>query len=154
VAESNLTIGEVSRRSGTAPSALRYYEAEGLVTAERDGTGRRRYPRSVLRRLAFVRAAQQVGLSLEEIREALSTLPDGRTPTKADWARISRLWRPRLDARIAELVALRDRLDSCIGCGCLSLQTCGLSNPDDVAGQLGPGARYLVTDPVNPPESW
>ncbi|HEY6796738.1 MAG TPA: redox-sensitive transcriptional activator SoxR [Kineosporiaceae bacterium] len=148
MAESTLSISAVSRRSGLAPSALRYYEDAGIVTAERDHAGRRQYPRSVLRRLAFVRAAQQVGLSLDEIRAALATLPDGRTPTKADWARISRLWRPRLDARIAELVALRDRLDSCIGCGCLSLRTCRLSNPDDVAGHLGSGARYLLGDAV------
>lgn len=139
-----LTIGELSRRSGLAPSALRYYEETGLLTAERDAAGRRRYPRSMLRRVAFVRAAQQVGLSLDQIRAALDTLPAGRTPTRADWARLSLSWRGLLDERIAALVALRDRLDGCIGCGCLSLDTCRLSNPDDVAAVRGQGARYLL----------
>jgi len=141
-----LSIGELSRRSGLAPSALRYYEDAGLVAAERDLAGRRRYRRTVLRRLAFVRAAQQVGLTLEEIRTALDGLPRARTPTRADWARLSRQWRPRIEARIAELVALRDRLDACIGCGCLSLATCRLSNPDDAAATRGPGPRYLLGD--------
>ena len=145
-----LSIGEVSRRTGLAPSALRFYEDAGLVAAERDDAGRRRYPRTVLRRLAFVRAAQQVGLSLEEIRAALAGLPRGRTPTRADWARLSSQWRPRVEARIAELVALRDRLDSCIGCGCLSLVTCRLSNPDDAAAARGSGPRYLLGD--DPPD--
>src|SRR3954468_21220185 len=138
-----LTIGQVAARSGIAPSALRYYEQQGLVSAERTPGGARRYPRTVLRRLAFVRAAQNVGLSLAEIREALATLPEGRPPTARDWARLSRSWRDRLDAQIAALVQLRDGLDSCIGCGCLSLGRCALSNRGDVAGSAGPGARWL-----------
>ncbi len=146
-----LTIGEVARRSGVAPSALRYYEQLGLVRAVRTGGGRRLYERHVLRRLAFVRAAQNVGLSLEEIRAALATLPEGRTPTKADWARLSQSWRARLDEQIAGLVSLRDGLTSCIGCGCLSLRTCALSNPQDAAAQDGPGARYLAPALRRPP---
>ena len=138
-----LTIGEVAARSGVAPSALRYYEEQGLVSATRTAGGARRYPRSVLRRLAFVRAAQNVGLSLTEIREALATLPEGRPPTARDWARLSRGWRDRLDEQIAALEQLRDGLSSCIGCGCLSLKTCALSNPGDVAAGQGAGARWL-----------
>lgn len=138
-----IPIGEVAHRAGVAPSALRFYEKEGLVTAQRSSGGQRRYARSVLRRLAFIRAAQNVGLSLEEVREALASLPDGRTPTSADWARLSRTWRARLDDQIAGLVALRDGLTSCIGCGCLSLRRCQLSNPDDRAASSGAGARYL-----------
>jgi MerR family redox-sensitive transcriptional activator SoxR len=138
-----LAVGEVARRSGYAPSALRFYEARGLLTATRSAGGQRRYPRSVLRRLAFIRAARHVGLSLEEVAEALESLPDGRTPTRADWQRISRGWRRRLDEEIAGLVALRDGLDSCIGCGCLSLGRCRISNPHDVAAAGGPGAAYL-----------
>jgi len=138
-----LTIGQASARSGVAPSALRYYEEQGLVTATRTPGGARRYPRSVLRRLAFVRAAQNVGLSLAEIREALATLPEGRPPTAKDWARLSAGWRDRLDEQIAALQQLRDGLDSCIGCGCLSLDRCALSNPGDVAGSYGSGARWL-----------
>ena len=140
----SLTIGQVAARSGIAPSALRYYETQGLVSSTRTGGGARRYPRSVLRRLAFVRAAQNVGLSLAEIRTALATLPsDGRPPTSRDWARLSRAWRDRLDEQIAALVQLRDGLTACIGCGCLSLGRCALSNPGDVAGSDGPGARWL-----------
>jgi MerR family redox-sensitive transcriptional activator SoxR len=138
-----LPIGDVATRSGFATSALRYYEREGLIASERSAGGQRRYPRSVLRRLAFVRAAQNVGLSLEEVREALGTLPAGRTPTRADWARLSRTWQARLDEQIAALEKLRDGLTGCIGCGCLSLRSCALSNPGDVAGTEGPGARYL-----------
>jgi MerR family redox-sensitive transcriptional activator SoxR len=138
-----LPIGEVADRAAFAPSALRYYEREGLITATRSAGGQRRYPRSVLRRLAFVRAARNVGLSLEEVREALATLPAGRTPTKADWARLSRSWQARLDEQIAGLTALRDGLGSCIGCGCLSLRRCALSNPGDTAASDGTGARYL-----------
>ncbi len=139
-----LTIGEVAARSGVARSALRYYETQGLVSPTRTGGGARRYPRSVLRRLAFVRAAQNVGLSLAEIRAALATLPaDGRPPTTRDWARLSRAWRDRLDEQIAALVQLRDGLTSCIGCGCLSLRRCALSNPGDVAASDGSGARWL-----------
>lgn len=138
-----LSIGEVARRSGLATSALRFYEREGLVVGERTPGGQRRYPRSVLRRLAFLRAAQNVGLSLEEIGRALSALPDGRNPTAADWARLSHVWRERLDEQIAGLVALRDGLTTCIGCGCLSLRTCQMSNPGDLAAAGGPGAAYL-----------
>jgi MerR family redox-sensitive transcriptional activator SoxR len=138
-----LTIGEVAERAGVATSALRFYEKEGLVESSRTGGGQRRYHREVLRRVAFVRAAQRVGLSLDEIRDALSSLPDGRNPTAKDWERLSRSWRPLLEERIAEMQRLRDRLDSCIGCGCLSLKVCALSNPHDVAAESGPGARYL-----------
>ena len=141
-----LTIGEVAQRSGMAPSALRYYEDAGLITSERTSGNQRRYPRAVLRRLAFIRTAQRVGLSLEQIRDALAGLPDGRVPTKTDWAKLSRGWRTELDARIDALQRLRDRLTGCIGCGCLSLQTCRLSNPDDVAAALGDGPRYLLGD--------
>src|SRR3712207_4379175 len=126
-----------------AVSALRYYEAQGLVTATRTPGGARRYPRSVLRRLAFVRAAQNVGLSLPEIRDALATLPEGRPPTARDWERLSRGWRDRLDQQNAALERLRCGLSSCIGCGCLSLTRCRLSNPADVAGQEVAGARWL-----------
>ena len=138
-----LTMGEVSHRSGHAPSALRYYERVGLIEATRTSGNQRRYHRSTLRRLAFIRAARHVGLSLEEIRDALATLPAGRTPTRADWTRLSAKWRNRLDDQISALTALRDGLDSCIGCGCLSLQRCRLSNPQDRAAGYGPGAVYL-----------
>jgi MerR family redox-sensitive transcriptional activator SoxR len=138
-----LTVGQVAERSGFAASALRFYEQEGLVQARRTSGGQRRYQRNVLRRLAFVRAARNVGLSLDEVREILSDLPEERTPTKADWTRISRAWRARLDEQIDALVTLRDGLDSCIGCGCLSLQRCQFSNPQDVMSAEGPGARYL-----------
>lgn len=138
-----LTIGEVVERSGFPHSALRFYEREGLVTATRTSGGQRRYERSVLRRLAFVRAARTLGVPLEEVREALDRLPGGRTPTAADWTRVSQTWRARLDEQIDALVALRDGLDSCIGCGCLSLARCGLYNPDDRVGEQGPGARLL-----------
>jgi MerR family redox-sensitive transcriptional activator SoxR len=144
-ADDVLTVSEVSRRSGFAASALRYYEREGLVEASRTGGGQRRYARSVLRRLAFIRAASNVGLSLEEIRGELDQLPSGRTPTKSDWHRISGHWRTRLDEQMAALEALRDKLDSCIGCGCLSLKQCGISNPADLAAlsSSAPGAAYL-----------
>ena len=140
-----LTVSEVAQRSGFAASALRYYEREGLIRATRTAGGQRRYTRSVLRRLAFIRAAGNVGLSLEEIRVELARLPEGRTPNKADWARISAHWRRRLDEQVAALEALRDRLDSCIGCGCLSLKQCGISNPvDRAAGSPeAPGAALL-----------
>lgn len=143
MAERNLLIGDVAKRSGFASSAVRFYEREGLITSTRAPGGQRRFARSVLRRLAFIRAARNVGLSLDEIRDALSTLPDSRTPTKADWARLSRVWRHRLDEQILALEQLRDGLTSCIGCGCLSLRTCALSNPGDVLAQVGPGARRL-----------
>jgi MerR family redox-sensitive transcriptional activator SoxR len=138
-----LTVGEVAGRSGFAPSALRYYEREGLIRSRRTAGGQRRYERNVLRRLAFVRAARNIGLALDEVREVLAELPESRTPTRADWSRISRSWRRRLDSKIEALEALRDDLDSCIGCGCLSLQRCRFSNPQDVAAHAGPGAAYL-----------
>jgi MerR family redox-sensitive transcriptional activator SoxR len=138
-----ITIGELSRRSGVATSALRFYESKGLIFSERTTGNQRRFKRSQLRRVAFVRSAQRVGLSIEEIHEALSTLPDRRTPTKADWARLSRGWESRLDERIAELERMKTRLTGCIGCGCLSLRTCSLSNPDDVVAERGPGAVFL-----------
>ncbi|BEP13410.1 redox-sensitive transcriptional activator SoxR [Acidothermaceae bacterium B102] len=138
-----LPIGEVAHRAGLAPSALRYYERLGLIEAARTSGGQRRYPRSVLRRLAFVRAARHVGLSLDEIKDALATLPEARTPTVADWARLSRAWRARLDDQIAGLTALRDGLTRCIGCGCLSLRSCALSNPGDAAATFGDGAQFL-----------
>jgi MerR family redox-sensitive transcriptional activator SoxR len=138
-----LTVGEVAHRSGMAPSALRYYEGAGLIDATRTTGNQRRYQRHVLRRLAFIRAAQNVGLSLDEIATALATLPEGRTPTRSDWTRLSRTWRDRLDEQIAGLRKLRDGLDSCIGCGCLSLQRCAVSNPGDVAASAGSGAQYL-----------
>ena len=137
-------IGAFAQRAGLAASALRYYETQGLIAAARTAGGRRCYPRALLRRVAFIRAAQAVGLSLDEIRAALATLPDGRTPTPADWAALSRAWRPRLDARIAALTRLRDQLDACIGCGCLSLKRCALYNAGDAAGATGSGARYLL----------
>jgi MerR family redox-sensitive transcriptional activator SoxR len=150
--DDELTVGEVARRAGFAPSAVRYYEAEGLIRAARSPGGQRRYKRSVLRRLAFIRAAQNVGLTLDEVRAALATLPEGRTPTKADWARLSHSWRARLDGQIAGLVALRDGLTSCIGCGCLSLQRCALSNPGDVMGSFGAGAQSLPPALRRPPK--
>jgi len=144
--DETLSIGEVSARSGISASALRFYESQGLVRVSRSDGGQRRYERDVLRRLAFIRVAQRVGLSLDEVRAALSTLPDERTPTAKDWARLSRTWRPRLDEQIAVLVSLRDQLSSCIGCGCLSLRACALYNPDDGAAALGTGPRYLLGD--------
>ena len=141
-----LTIGQVARRTGVSVSALRYYEHEGLVHPERSPGGQRAYPRDALRRISFIRIAQTVGLSLDEIRQAMASLPEGRTPSKADWARLSASWRPRLDDQIASLVRLRDDLDSCIGCGCLSLRACRIYNPDDAASSLGAGPRYLLSD--------
>jgi MerR family redox-sensitive transcriptional activator SoxR len=138
-----LTVGEVAARSGFAASAVRYYEREGLIPARRTAGGQRRFERNVLRRLAFIRAARNVGLTLEEVAGALAMLPGGRTPNRADWSRLSRGWRQRLDDQIAGLVALRDGLDSCIGCGCLSLRRCAFSNPADIAAPGGPGAVYL-----------
>ena len=138
-----LTIGDLSARSGIAPSAIRYYESRGLVRSRRTTGNQRRYARAELRRLAFIRTAQRVGLSLEEVELALATLPSSRTPTKADWARLSRSWRPRLDAQIRQLERLRDTLDSCIGCGCLSLKRCNLSNPGDEVAERGPGPVLL-----------
>ena len=141
-----LTIGEVSRRSGVAASALRFYEERGLITSERAGSGHRRYPRPVLRRVAFIVFAQRVGLTLEEIGVELAKLPPGRAPTRRDWSRLSRGWTSRIDRRIAELERLRLGLTECIGCGCLSLDRCRLANPDDRAARLGPGPRYWIGD--------
>jgi MerR family transcriptional regulator, redox-sensitive transcriptional activator SoxR len=141
--QAHLTIGQLSERSGVATSALRYYEDLGLITSERTAGNQRRYLRSTLRRVAFVRSAQRVGLTLDDIADALATLPQDHAPTKADWSRLSRSWRPRLDAQIERLERLRDKLDSCIGCGCLSLRTCALNNPDDEAVERGPGAVFL-----------
>ena len=144
--EDLLSIGAVAERTGIAPSALRFYEREGLVESTRTDGAQRRYDRDVLRRLAFIRVAQTVGLGLPEIREALATLPRERTPNKADWDRIARAWRPRLDAQIDALVRLRDQLTECIGCGCLSLRGCALYNPEDRAARLGSGPRFLLGD--------
>jgi MerR family redox-sensitive transcriptional activator SoxR len=141
-----IPIGELARRAGIAASALRFYEAQGLLSSQRSEGGRRHYARSDLRRVAFIRAAQAVGLSLEQIAAALRSLPGGRTPTQADWTRLSRSWKPLLDAQIAALTRLRDQLDACIGCGCLSLRRCALYNPADGAAALGAGARYLLGD--------
>ena len=142
-----LTIGEVARRSGVAASALRFYEERGLLASERAGTGHRRYPRPVLRRIAFIVFAQRVGLTLEEIGAELARLPPNRAPTRTDWSRLSRKWTTRIDQRIAELERLRAGLTECIGCGCLSLDRCRLANPGDRAGARGPGPRYWIGDP-------
>jgi len=138
-----LTVGELARRSGFTASALRFYEGQGLLRASRTSGGQRRYERGELRRLAFIRAARNIGLSLAEVARALESLPGGRVPTRADWTRLSRGWRPRLDEQIAALQRLRDGLDSCIGCGCLSLRRCAVSNPGDEAAAAGTGARFL-----------
>jgi MerR family redox-sensitive transcriptional activator SoxR len=138
-----LTIGQLAERSGVATSAIRFYESKGLVDSERTTGNQRRYAQSTLRRVAFIRSAQRVGLSLEEIGEALATLPAGRTPTRADWTRLSAAWRPRLDEQIRRIERLRDDLDGCIGCGCLSLQRCRLYNPDDELAERGPGPVLL-----------
>jgi MerR family redox-sensitive transcriptional activator SoxR len=139
-----LTIGEVSRRSGVSQSALRFYERQGLIAARRTDGNQRRYPSVTLRRVALVQAGKRAGIPLERVREALDALPEGKQPTKRDWERLSSAWRRELDERIATLQAVRDRLTTCIGCGCLSLQTCGLLNPDDEAARLGGGAQYLL----------
>ena len=141
-----LSIGALSERTGVATSALRYYEAEGLIHATRSEGGQRRYSRDAMRRVSFIRAAQQLGLTLEEIHDAIASLPENRTPTQRDWERLSKSWRPRLDAQIHMLERLRDRLDGCIGCGCLSLRACHLLNPGDAAGSRGPGPRYVLDD--------
>jgi MerR family transcriptional regulator, redox-sensitive transcriptional activator SoxR len=142
--DAELTIGALATRTGVSASALRFYEDVGLIHSTRSLGGQRRYPRDVIRRVSFVRVAQQVGLSLDEIRTALHSLPDRRTPTERDWQRLSASWRPRLDAQIELLERLRDRLDGCIGCGCLSLRFCRMLNPDDQAGLQGAGPRYLI----------
>lgn len=141
-----LTIGDVSRRSGVASSALRFYEERGLIRSKREGRGQRRYPREVLRRIAFIVFAQRIGLSLDEIGEELSKLPENRAPTGRDWSRLSGTWTARIDERVAELERLRAGLTQCIGCGCLSLERCQLSNPGDRAARLGPGPRYWIGD--------
>ena len=139
-----LAIGAVAERSGLAVSALRFYEDHGLITAARTDGGQRRYPRDVLRRLAVIRAAQQVGFSLAEITEMLAVLPDDHHVTEAEWRALARSWRPQIDERIQVLERLRDQLDQCIGCGCLSIKTCMMANPGDRAGRRGPGPRYWV----------
>ena len=139
-----LTIGEVAKRSGVAASALRFYESRGLISAARNPGNQRRYVRTVLRRVAVIRAAQAVGISLERIGEALGSLPQDRAPTAEEWARLSSVWRDDLEARIAALIGLRDRLSNCIGCGCLSLGVCELYNPGDSAAARGAGAHFLV----------
>jgi MerR family redox-sensitive transcriptional activator SoxR len=146
-----ITIGELARRSGLAASAIRFYERVGLLRAERTEGGQRRFRRDALRRVAFIRVAQRVGLSLDEIAAALADLPADRAPSKGDWQRMTRGWRERIDERISLLEALRGGLSQCIGCGCLSLRTCALSNPDDWAAALGPGPRYLLGDSAGAP---
>jgi MerR family redox-sensitive transcriptional activator SoxR len=138
-----LAVGQVATRSGVAVSALHFYEAEGLIHGTRTTGNQRRFPREVLRRVAFIRASQAVGIPLRRIKDALDRLPDGRTPTRRDWERLSAAWRVDLDQRIIDLQHLRDRLSGCIGCGCLSLGLCKLMNPDDLLGEQGPGPRNL-----------
>jgi MerR family redox-sensitive transcriptional activator SoxR len=146
-----LTISEVAKRSGVAASALRFYEDRDLISSERAGSGHRRYPRSVLRRIAFIVFAQRIGLTLSEIAEELAKLPPDRAPNRSDWSRLSSGWTSRIDERIAELERLRAGLTECIGCGCLSLERCQLANPQDRAARLGPGPRYWIGDrPVSP----
>jgi len=139
-----ISISEVARRSGVASSALRFYEERGLIASERAGSGHRRYPRSVLRRIAFIVFAQKIGLSLEEIGAELAKLPRDRVPKRGDWARLSSEWSKRIDQRIEELQRLRGTLTECIGCGCLSIDRCRLANPADQAGRKGPGPRYWL----------
>ncbi len=139
-----LTVGQLAARSGAAVSALHFYETKGLISSRRTAGNQRRYHRDTLRRVAFVRAAQRVGIPLATIREALAELPEERTPNREDWARLSAAWRAELDERIKQLNRLRDHLTDCIGCGCLSLATCVLSNPDDASGERGSGSRLLV----------
>jgi len=141
-----LTIGEVSRRSGVAASALRFYEQRGLISAQRAGSGHRHFPRPVLRRIAFIVFAQRVGLTLDEIAAELAKLPPDGAPTRRDWSRLSRTWTSKIDQRIHELERLRAGLTECIGCGCLSLDRCKLANPGDRAARLGPGPRYWIGD--------
>ncbi len=136
-----LTVGDLAKRSGVTVSALHFYERQGLITSERTAGNQRRYQRHILRRVSFIRVSQRVGVPLADIRTALDALPEGRTPTKRDWARLSSLWREELDSRIASLEHLRNDLTSCIGCGCLSLRTCSLQNPSDELGTDGAGPR-------------
>ncbi|MGD9571123.1 MAG: redox-sensitive transcriptional activator SoxR [Thermoleophilia bacterium] len=142
-----MTIGEVAERSGVATSALRFYEDRGLLASERTEAGHRRFPRAVLRRVAFIVFAQRVGLTLEEIRHELDRLPADRVPQRSEWSKLTGPWRERIDERIAELQRLRGSLDECIGCGCLSLDRCRLANPGDRAAAAGPGPRFWVGDP-------
>ena len=148
--QNRLTIGEMASRSGVSTSTLRYYEERALIASERTTGGQRRYARETLRRVVVIRAAQILGLTLEEIRSALNALPQGRTPNRHDWERLSQTWRGSLDGRIAELEALRDRLSGCIGCGCLSLENCSLFNPGDRAAGAGGGAHYLFGEAPDP----
>ena len=141
-----ISIGEVAARSGVAPSALRFYERQGLIGSERTGGNQRRYDRAVLRRIAFIQAGRAAGVTLADIRSALDRLPTRRSPSRKDWERLSNSWRDDLDARIETLQALRDRLTTCIGCGCLSIDRCDLLNPDDEAAARGAGAHFLRTD--------
>ena len=139
-----MTIADVARRSGVAASALRFYEQRGLIASERTGAGHRRFPRAVLRRIAFIVFAQKVGLSLDDIATELDKLPHNRVPERADWAKLSGRWTRRIDERIAELERLKAGLTQCIGCGCLSLQQCRMANPDDRVGRAGPGPRFWI----------
>jgi MerR family redox-sensitive transcriptional activator SoxR len=146
------SVGEVAARAGVATSALRFYEANGLIRSERNSSGHRRYRADVLRRVGFIRVAQRVGLPLTDIRTALESLPDSRTPTRKDWTKLASSWQPILDEKIAMLEAMKEQLDGCIGCGCLSLDTCALYNPGDRAAGFGTGPRYLLGDePVRAP---
>lgn len=151
VKDRSLTIGELADRSGLATSAIRFYEANGLIESERNAAGHRRFRADALRRVSFIRVAQRVGLSLNDIGDALASLPSSRTPTRADWAMLARGWQPIIDERIALLEAMREKLDGCIGCGCLSLDTCEVYNLDDEAGRLGAGPRWLLGDSSSAP---
>ncbi len=146
-----LTIGEVADRAGVATSALRFYESNGLIASERNDSGHRRYRADVLRRVGFIRVAQRIGLTLGDIRDALATLPEGRTPTRRDWTRLAKTWQPLLDERIALLEQMKDKLDGCIGCGCLSLDSCALYNASDKAAVHGSGPRWLYGDQQSGP---
>lgn len=141
-----LSIGDLAARTGLSVSAIRFYESKGLITPDRNEGNQRRYEGSDIRRLSFILIAQQMGLTIEQIKSVMASLPDGRTPTRADWSKISRTFRKTLDERIAMMERMRDRLDGCIGCGCLSLKACSLYNPDDKAYRLGVGPRYVVSD--------
>lgn len=147
----SFSVGEIAARAGVATSALRFYEANGLIRSDRTDAGHRRYHADVLRRVGFIKVAQRVGLSLDEIRTALDSLPNGRTPNRRDWGRLAASWQPILDERIALLEAMKEKLDGCIGCGCLSLDTCALYNPADVAAERGTGPRYLLGDRPSTP---
>ena len=141
-----LTVGEVAQRSGTTVSALHFYEAKGLIHSQRTAGNQRRYSRDMLRRIAIIRAAQRVGMPLASIRDALASLPEARTPTRRDWTRLSAIWREELDIRIQQLIQMRDTLDDCIGCGCLSLRSCALNNDEDHLSEEGSGARILTVE--------